>query len=271
MGGTMMVCKNCGTKLSDGLFCPECGTRIDVGYDKEKYGPQGKLEEQKITTKIKLAGTKMVFENKILIFEQEITVEGNAHLEFRNCKFVASECEAILIRGKNVSIDFRNCCFEGEKSIVSGSYDLGNRLNLKFQNSAFIHDGTGKKENYLLRMCGKIYFENCFIDKQKICKLVGLKWKSELEFQNCIITNDDCTPPDYPDDCLILAKNAVVKFSNCFIRCFRKLLQEDKASSETFLFPFSRIAGDAPNEPALINLLIENTYVDTYSYSNVLT
>lgn len=278
-----MVCKKCGTKFSDGLFCPECGTRMDVGYDKEKYGPQGNLEEQKITKNIRLAGIKMVFENKILTFEQNIIVEENVDLEFRNCKFVVSEREAIQIKGDNIRIDFRNCCFEGRGSIVVGDYNNSNHIKLIFRDSAFIMGRTEKaEEDFLLKMCGNIYFENCFINRQKICKLAGVKWKSELEFQKCIIIDgNDYRPQNYADS-LIYAKNAVVKFNNCYIRSFKKLMDDGSASSNIHSNPgpsvytnvFRAVALTRMSENTLsesnasIKLLVKNTYLDSYSYSS---
>lgn len=268
----MMVCKKCGIEFPDGLFCPECGAMVEVGYDKERYGPQGKLEEQKISKEMKLAGIKMVFENKILIFEHNITIEENTELEFLNCSFVVSKCEAILIRGKNIRIDFRNCCFEGEKSIVVGSYDNSNHINLEFRNSAFISDGTGKAVNYLLRICGNIYFDNCFINHQKICRLAGVKWKSELEFRECVIAADDASGQQEYGDSLIYVKNAEVKFINCFIRSFSKLVNDAGTGSETNsgvgLFGLLGAVAEPNVSSPFTKLLIENTYLGTYLYSN---
>lgn len=267
----MMVCKRCGTEFSDGFFCPECGMKMATEYDREKYGPQGELEEQKIAKQIRLAGIKMVFENKILIFGQNIVVEDNVYLEFKNCKFVISECEAIQITGENISIDFRNCCFEGKESVV-GNYNKSNHNKLVFQNSAFIAVGEGKaEEHFSLKMCGNIFFENCFINRQKICKLTGEKWKSELEFQKCIIIDDnDCRPQNYADS-LIYAKNAVVKFNNCFIRSFRKLVDDGNGSSNIHFNPYSRLGFRLMTEnthsesSTSIKLLVKNTYLDSYS------
>lgn len=277
----MMVCKRCGTEFSDGFFCPECGMKMATEYDREKYGPQGELEEQKIAKQIRLAGIKMVFENKVLIFGQNIVVEDNVYLEFKNCKFVISECEAIQITGENISIDFRNCCFEGKESVVVGNCIKSNHIKLVFQNSAFIAGGSGKAEEFFsLKMCGNILFENCFINRQKICKLAGEKWKSELEFQKCIIIDGNaCVPQNYADS-LIFAKNAVVKFNNCFIRSFRKLVDDGSGSSNIHSNPGSNIYSNVFRAVALtrmtenaisessasIKLLVKNTYLDSYSY-----
>lgn len=255
-----MVCKRCGTEFSDGFFCPECGMKMATEYDREKYGPQGELEEQKITQNIRLAGIKMVFENKILILEQDIIAEGNTDLEFQNCKFVVSNKARIQIRGENVSIRFRNCCFEGKENVVwchFGSNNINSsRIKVIFQNSAFILGGTGKEEeDFLLKMCGNIYFENCFINRQKICKLAWEKSRSELEFQKCIIFDGKtCGPQNYADS-LIYAKNAVVKFNNCFIRSFRKLVDDGSISSNIHSNPDSNIH----TWSAMLKRMTENT------------
>ena len=269
-----MICKKCGVKFSDGLFCPECGTRAipvgvsegaeqeewdsiseslaEEGYDTKKYGPQGQLEEQKITGKDYLgAGSKRLFESKILIFEQGISIEENAVLEFRNCKLVIERETAIWIKGKNVSIDFDNCYFEGEKGIVNKSgYD---DIKLEFRNCALIYQvSTGT----LVEACGTVYFENCFIKSPCICELQpvdSFSMESKLEFRNCIVIEGNDRQPYYSKRSLVYASKAVVEFRNCFVRCSKRLVDWKRGY-------IGYKSGD-------IKVLIENTYFDSNSYT----
>lgn len=259
-----MICKKCGVKFSDGFFCPECGTRIipvgvsegaeqekwdsiseslaEEGYDTKKYGPQGQLKEQKITGDTTVgAGTKRLFESKILIFEQGISVEENAVLKFRNCKLVIEKETAIWIRGKNISIDFENCRFEGKEGIISNS--KSDDIKLEFRNCALIYK-VGREA--LVRACGTVYFENCFIKSLCICDLKPFSSLSEvstLEFHNCIIIECNHRRPNHSSLSFIRASKTAVKFKNCFIRCSKRLVE---GGAET---------------------LIENTHLDFYSYT----
>ena len=235
-----MICKKCGTKFSDGLFCPECGTRMlmdELGaenvwdmtsncdgneeYDKKKYGPQGRLEEKKITTEIKiLAGEKKVFENKMLFFEENIKVNENAKLVFRNCALVMKKG---CINGgeKNINLDFQNCVIKGGSRIIDGWYSgWDKQMALAFRNCAIINDED--KSEYKCSLIGingkNMYFENCFIKTGRFLENKGNNYSYErredcvLEFRNCtIIKNMEgmfiCNS-DFP---------MTLKFENCSI------------------------------------------------------
>lgn len=267
-----MVCKKCGTKFSDGLFCPECGTRVILNsnseeqgadgkwdiesfakgeYDTNKYGPQGQLEEQKITGNIKVGfGAKKVFESKTLIFEQGISIEENAVLEFRNCNLVIEKETAIWIRGKNVRIDFENCCFEGSKGIISGYGDYDD-IKLEFRNCALSfkvgNDG-------LIKACGNVYFENCYIRSRCICELSPANSSSKestIEFRNCIVVGSIDGELYYSKHAFVYASKAVVEFKNCFIKNSMRLVSYKGGRYYD---------GD-------VKVLIENTYFDSNSFT----
>lgn len=109
-----MICKKCGARFSDGMFCPECGTSTvpamgiggnnwtdtweaaleyseKDGYNTKMYGPQGQLKKQVISRDkvIIEAGSKRVFENKMFCFDNDyyasIEIARDTKVEFRNC------------------------------------------------------------------------------------------------------------------------------------------------------------------------------------------
>ena len=270
----MMVCKKCGTKFSEGLFCPECGTRMmpdfdeegerkeglwdaeafgEGEYDAQKYGPQGQLEEQKITKSIKVeVGEKRIFENKKLIFEESITMYENARLELRNCVLVlamdnVNGC-AIYIWGKNVDISFESCCFKGNEEVINAGREDGSKI--EFRNCAFICDGESKEERCLLSSCGTVYFENSFIRRRNICNLGepfgSRNPKPRLELCNCtIIDGNKETESRGVERGLVRAEDAVLILKNCFIKSSKKLVSGGKMFRT-------------------VELHIENSYLDSY-------
>lgn len=259
-----MICKKCGAKFSDGMFCPECGARTmpvsgsgdgqmnawesafeysdGEQYNTKMYGPQGQLEEQHITTTIEInAGGKRSFENKKLIFRNGIQVGSNAIVEFRNCALIIDESiiNAITI-GENVKISFANCVMKTKgKFILAKSYSFEKSDIVKFTNCAFVSDMYA-----FLNLYGSAYFENCFINAKSIAYWHG--WmlqqsqEQKLEFRNCILTNDRGGLG------LIKAEigETTVILENCFIKSNAKLIGKDSRNTK---------------------LRIENCFFDNYS------
>ena len=244
-----MICKKCGTKFSDGLFCPECGTRMAMNnsgidnieemeskfdeseeYDTKKYGSQGRLEEQRITTKIKVvAGEKKVFENKILFFDESIEVNENAKLEFRNCSFVM-EKGCINICGENINLGFENCIIKN--AIIDGCYSgWDKQVALTFRNCAIINE----ENDSLIKVNGKnMYFENCFIKTGNFLENRGSRFDygrredCVLEFRNCtIIKNMEGEFIRNSDFRMILKfENCSITGSNiCFGSCIELIIE----------------------------------------------
>ncbi len=274
-----MICKKCGTRFSDGMFCPECGTSTmsamgmvgepqintweaaleyseEEGYNTKMYGPQGELEEQRIgEEEIKIdAGGKKVFENKILLFERgkwnghNIIMKENTKVEFRNCIFIldrVGECkynsytEPIETMQSNVSIKFENCFIKGKESIGGGVKDI------EFRNCAFDGGQICDESQELIRGGENIYFENCFFKERLIAG--GRK----IKLRNCVIINelDSLINRTYTNRNKLIHVSEEVVFDNCFIRSKMKLVWYD--------------GGDIGKpEPMMI---IKNSYFDDYS------
>lgn len=272
-----MICKKCGAKFSDGMFCPECGARTmpvsasgdgqmnmweaafeysdGEEYNTKMYGPQGQLEEQRVSTTIEIsAGGKKIFENKRIIFKNGIRAGNNANLEFRNCELIIDETSTESIHiGENVHILFENCVMKAtRREMIVGRLYYENHENdngaiLKFRNCAFV-DGRNK----YLELYGSAYFENCFIETTGIAQLekrdimISSIWDSKrqtqtLEFRNCIITSEG------NGNHLIGAYvETIVIFENCYIKTKMGLI----------------------NKKDKIELNIKNSYFDDYSDNN---
>ncbi len=185
-----MICKKCGTKFSDGVFCPECGARTtpvsglggeaqsntwedalqysdEEGYNTKMYGPQGQLEEQRIGRDgIKIeAGGKKDFENKILILESDsmsypcIQAGKNSKLEFKNCTLI-NNYEMSIEAESNVSMSFDHCFIKGNGYISENRSAYG--VTVEFRNCAF-DSGQMVEDGNCLITAENVYFENCFI------------------------------------------------------------------------------------------------------------
>ena len=252
-----MICKKCGTRFSDGMFCPECGASTmpamgmvgepqintweaaleyseEEGYNKKMYGPQGELEEQRIgEEEIKIdAGGKKVFENKILLFERgkwdgyNIKMKENTKVEFRNC--VISEKvrsgkynsyrEPIVIYEENVSVSL---IFEN--CLIKGNEKLVSGLDLRglemeFRNCAFDGGQMCKDSDPLVGGAKNVYFENCFFKERFIADA------SKIKFRNCVIIKELDSLNLSSIDRNILMWGREVVFENCFIRSKMKLV-----------------------------------------------
>lgn len=251
-----MICKKCGTRFLDGMFCPECGSRtmpvsgsgagqmntweaaFEYSYGEEyntkMYGPQGQLEEQQITATIEInAGGKRSFENKKLVFKDSIRVGSNAIVEFRNCALIVNESSINAIRtGENVKISFENCVIKTKGKLILGELNSFERREndketmVKFANCAFVSDIYA-----FLNLYGSAYFENCFINAKSIAYLNGWRMQQSqeqtLEFRNCIMTNDRGGLG------LIKAEiETTVILENCFIKSNARLIGKDSCNTK---------------------------------------
>ena len=43
-----MICKKCGAEFSEGIFCPECGTKIEADYEEQTSMNKGKEQAEKV-------------------------------------------------------------------------------------------------------------------------------------------------------------------------------------------------------------------------------
>ena len=256
-----MICKRCGAKFSDGIFCPECGSRIvsvsvfggeeqtntwenalqysdEDGYNTKMYGPQGQLGELSITAPLEInAAGQRCFENKKLILKNKIRVGDNAKLEFRNCEIITEESNKSIILGVNVNVIFEGCVMKTKKSQMLEWSTNGNAI--KFLNCAFV-DGS---YSYLsFRGDGSsVYFDNCFF---KVNSIAQLRCLAEVEFRSCVIVNDEngsglITVRDEATPILI--------FENCFIKSNTRLIRNMASNNRK------------------IELRIRNSYIDNYS------
>lgn len=265
-----MICKKCGTKFSDGVFCPECGARTtpvsglggeaqsntwedalqysdEEGYNTKMYGPQGQLEEQRIGRDgIKIeAGGKKDFENKILILESDsmsypcIQAGKNSKLEFKNCTLI-NNYEMSIEAESNVSMSFDHCFIKGNGYISENRSAYG--VTVEFRNCAF-DSGQMVEDGNCLITAENVYFENCFINGGRgIVEIVkDYSSASRSEFRNCVIINDSET---YCWGLLIVPgqTESLVQFENCFIRSKSLLTGGEKQK-----------------------LIIKNCYFDDYS------
>lgn len=290
-----MICKRCGAKFSDGMFCPECGARTisvsgsaggeqadvweaaleyseEEGYNTKLYGPQGQLEEQRITKDIKVeAGGKKVFENKRMICKGYncIQADNNAKLEFRNCSLMI-DGEASIQGASNVRINFENCVIKGNGKLVDASrhHHDSNSAVVNFLNCAFVNKEICDGEpQHLIDIFGSAYFENCFIKEMCIGALEGLGTGQKIELRNCVIINESSKYkykyPNYISQSILSPKPSFivresyrplidaegqvdVEYENCFIRSKKSLVPT--------------VDGNYPK----IKLSIKNCYFDEY-------
>lgn len=263
-----MICKRCGAKFSDGIFCPECGSRIvsvsvcggeeqtntwenalqysdEEGYNTKMYGPQGKLGELSITATIEInAGGERIFENKKVILKNNIRVGDNAKLEFRNCEIITDKS---IIIGANVNVVFEGCVMKTKESRVLRWERAGNVV--KFLNCAFI-DG---KYKYLGAIGSSefvnLYFDNCFFNGGNIAELhFGVS-----EFRNCVIINGENDNKEF----ITVGGYPTLIFENCFIKSNTRLIRGITSSFSPLIMERCRSKN--------IDLRIRNSYIDNYS------
>lgn len=226
-----MICKKCGTKFADGVFCPECGTQVTIGgtgkekfeigkYDEKEYGSKGNLQEIKINEYVWLApGEKKIFENKIVIFEKDIMMKENSKLEFRNCTLICNRgYTCISVHGSNASVSFESCSFKGKNSFIN----VTDSLNMEFRNCAIITvTGSEHSPDYFISSHGgNIYFENCFIKTNNICtdwNTQSLEESVHIKFRNCVLSENK---EDICMDGRIIKvwHYGILNFDNCLIR-----------------------------------------------------
>ncbi len=195
-----MICKKCGARFSDGMFCPECGAsmafvvdldekgieHLEEDCDTSKYGTYGELEEQCINKEIKInAGGKKVFENKKLTFKSDISInmEDNANLEFINCSINIDDKATAIWADRGENIKFQHCDIKGKGELIRGNslvngYKDNDYSMLEFRNCKLSDRGRMLIDKIL----GSAYFEKCFISEKSIN--IGLKrenWGGILE------------------------------------------------------------------------------------------
>lgn len=267
-----MICKRCGAKFSDGIFCPECGSRIvpvsvcggeeqtniwenalqysdEDGYNTKIYGPQGQLGKMSITETIKInTGGERIFENKKVILKDNIQVGDNAKLEFRNCEIITDKS---IIIGANVNVIFEGCVIKTKESRVLRWEKAGSEV--KFLNCAFV----GGKYKYLGAIGSSesvnVYFDNCFFNGVNIAELhYGVS-----EFRNCVIINDENDNTAF----ITVGEYPTLIFENCFIKSNRKLIRGIKSSSSSLMLKMHRSYN--------VDLRIRNSYIDNYIHQGV--
>ena len=56
-----MKCKNCGAEFNEGVFCPECGTKVEIELDKEesKRQEQNQIAREKVVRTTENKGKAM--------------------------------------------------------------------------------------------------------------------------------------------------------------------------------------------------------------------
>ena len=208
-----MICKKCGARFSDGMFCPECGAsmalvvdldekgieHLEEDCDTSKYGTYGELEEQCINKEIKInAGGKKVFENKKLIFKNSIIMEETANLEFRNCLLEIDDKVTAIWANKGGNIKFEDCNIKGIGSLIGfrdpdwapySGYEDTHCCMFKFWNCDLSNRGV-----LIDKIFASAYFEKCIIRGGAIeLKDAGglmsfaRDLKSKLEIRNCVI------------------------------------------------------------------------------------
>ncbi len=254
-----MICKKCGTRFSDGMFCPECGAsmalvvdldekgieHLEEDCDTSKYGTYGELEEQCINKEIKIsAGEKKVFENKKLIFKSSIKMEEKANLEFRNCSLdIDDKVTAILVNtGENIK--FEDCDIKGigrliesrdiDMQILFRGFEDTHYCMFKFWNCDLSNRGV-----LIDKIFASAYFEKCIIrggaieleDTGGVMHTLR-DLEPKLEIRNCIINKmkisvkgnvnlENCTINDSFDSISIHGKTSV---KNCYFDdcCFNE-------------------------------------------------
>lgn len=268
-----MICKKCGAKFSDGMFCPECGARTmpvsssgdgqmntweaafeysdGEEYNTKMYGPQGQLEEQQIKKIDINVGDNKIFENKKIVLTAALETNNNAKLEFRNCEFpwlhimsqrkVRMNFDYCVIKKVSGEIVGCNSIFFAE-NVLEDDKDKG--AVLQFRNCAFIGDNKNINrvyDEYSINTWGSVYFENCYIKLRSICRLRD-NLSQELKFRNCIIINDFA---NQRESLIKIDMQQSVELENCFIRSSHRLIEGNYN---------------------LLNLSIKNCYFDDYTW-----